>query len=164
MLVQNILEQAARAYPDKSAVWFDNAWKTYAEINREAALVAAFLIGLGVKRGDRVALLLENSFAYLAAHFGVLKAGAVDVSLNTELTGAGLQHLLLDCGAVVLIAGAKFHRQWSGILDDLPALKHVLVDQKLQEVSPDCSGVCRHFLADVFRGELQPFPDRKSVV
>ena len=158
MLVQNILEQAARAYPDKSAVWFDNAWKTYAEINREAALVAAFLIGLGVKKGDRVALLLENSFAYLAAHFGVLKAGAVDVSLNTELTGAGLQHLLLDCGAVVLIAGAKFHRQWSGILDDLPALKHVLVDQKLQEVSPDCSGVCRHFLADVFRGELQPFP------
>jgi long-chain acyl-CoA synthetase len=156
MLVQAILERSARDHPDKPAVWFENAWKTYGDINREADLVAAFLVESGVQRGDRVAILLENSFDYLCAHFGALKAGAVDVSLNTELTSKGLHQLLLDCEAKVFIAGSKFLRQWSGIMEGLPALKHLLIDRARGKPPTECPGVRMHYLTDVLRGNWHP--------
>ncbi|MGA2788057.1 MAG: class I adenylate-forming enzyme family protein [Verrucomicrobiota bacterium] len=156
MLVQNILEQPAQAHPDKPAVWFNNVWKTYGEINREADLVAGFLAGLGVGRGDRVAILLENSFDFIAAHFGALKAGAVEVSLNTEHTAETLKQLLSDCEAKVFIAGSKFSPQWSGIIDDLPELQHVLTDRAPRKPVPAASRVQLHLLSEVFQSNLRP--------
>jgi acyl-CoA synthetase (AMP-forming)/AMP-acid ligase II len=129
MLIQEIIERPARALPDKPAVRFNGVWKTYSELNRQADQVADFLVQIGVKPGQRVAILLDNSFDYIAAHFGALKAGAVEVSLNSELSADSLKGLLLDCEAVVLIAAKKFTRQWSGIIADLPVLKHLVVDQ-----------------------------------
>lgn len=129
MLIQEIIERPARNCPDKPAARFNGVWKTYAELNHMADQVAVFLVELGVRPGDRVALLLENSFDYIAAHFGVFKAGAVEVSLNTELSGDSLRQQLTDCEAVVLVAGRKFARQWLAIIEDLPALKHLILDQ-----------------------------------
>jgi len=129
MLIQEIIERPARAYPDKPAARFNGVWKTYAELDRQADQVAAFLVELGIQPGERVAILLENSFDYIASHFGAFKAGAVEVSLNTELSGDSLKQQLADCEAVVLIAAKKFARQWSGIIVDLPALKHLVIDQ-----------------------------------
>jgi long-chain acyl-CoA synthetase len=159
MLVQAILEQSARAHPDKPAVWFNNVWKTYGEINRDADQLAAFLVGLGVGRGDRVAILLENSFDFICAHFGALKAGAVEVSLNTELTAESLKQLLFDCEAKILIAGSKFVSQWSGIITDLPELQHVLMDRSPRKSLPAAPRVQLHFLSDVFQAAAQPVPD-----
>ena len=156
MLVQAILEQSARAHPDRPAVWFNNVWKTYGEINREADLVAGFLAKLGVNRGDRVAILLENSFDFISAHFGALKAGAVEVSLNTELTAEALKQLLFDCEAKVFIGGSKFSPQWSGIINDLPELQHVLVDRASRKPLPATPRVQLHFLSEVFQSDLQP--------
>ena len=82
--------------------------------------------------GDRVALLLDNSFDYVCAHFGVLKAGAVDVSLNTELKADGLHELLLDCEAKVLIAETRLLLGSVEALNGLPDLQHVLVDRPLK--------------------------------
>ncbi len=155
MLVQDILEQSALAHPDRPAVWFNNVWKTYREINREADLVAGFLVQLGVGKGDRVAILLDNSFEFIAAHFGVLKAGAVEVSLNTELTAEALKQLLADCEAKVLIAGSKFSPQWSGIINDLPGLQHVLVDRAARQPLPATPRIQLHFLSDVFQSNPQ---------
>jgi long-chain acyl-CoA synthetase len=158
MLVQTILERSARAFPDKPAAWFNGVWKTYAELNRQADQVAAFLIGLGVKPGDRVAILLENSFDYICAHFGALKAGAVEVSLNTELAADGLKQLLLDCEARVLIAGNKFARQWTGIIGDLPNLQHLVLDQDLKKTATGAAAVPTHFLSNVFQAEVASLP------
>lgn len=119
MLISEILESAAKRYPDKRAVWFRGVWKTYAELNREADGVAAHLMKIGVQPGDRVALLLENSFDYIAAHFGIHKAGAVEVSLNTELKAEEIGRLLKDCGAKVIFARTN---NWPGVrqIDGIP--------------------------------------------
>jgi acyl-CoA synthetase (AMP-forming)/AMP-acid ligase II len=156
MLVQAILEQTARAHPDKPAVWFNNVWKTYGEIDLEADLMAGFLAQLGVSKGDRVAILLENSFDFISAHFGALKAGAVEVSLNTELTAPALKQLLFDCEANVLVAGSKFASQWSGIINDLPELRHVLVDRAPRQPLPATPRVQQHFFSDVFQFSPEP--------
>ncbi|HTY87897.1 MAG TPA: class I adenylate-forming enzyme family protein [Candidatus Acidoferrum sp.] len=148
MLVPEMLEHAARVHPDKPAVWHNQVWKTYGELNRDASRLAGFLLQLGVGRGDRVAILLENSFDFISAHFGALKAGAVEVSLNTELTPEALRQLLSDCEAKVLIAGSKFVAQWSGIIDELPELKHVLVDRVPRKPLPPLAQVKVHYLSD----------------
>ena len=131
MLVSDILEQAFRNHPDRPAVWYKGLWKTYRELRTGAEQIAAFLIEAGVKPGDRVALLLENSFEYVCAHFGVLKAGAVDVSLNTELKADGLHELLLDCEAKVLIANTKLLLGSIEALNGLPELRLVLLDRQI---------------------------------
>jgi long-chain acyl-CoA synthetase len=155
MLVQDILERSAQAHGDKPAVWFSNAWKTYRQLNDEAEAMAAGLVRLGVRRGDRVAILLENSFDYVSAHFGVLKAGAVDVSLNTELTAEALKYLLLDCGAKVLVAGHKFRRQWSEMIKQLPELQHLLLDRVPPGLTLEATSVTVHSLPEVLAGSAQ---------
>jgi long-chain acyl-CoA synthetase len=151
MFLDGILEHAARSCPHKPAVWFNDAWKTYAQIDAEATALAAYLQGLGIAPGERVAILLENSFDYIAAHFGVLKAGAVDVSLNTELTADGLKALLDDCEAPVLIAGRKFFRQWMPVLEHVSTLRHVIFDQKPVQSLPAGLRAATHLLVDVFK-------------
>lgn len=164
MLVQSILEQTTRAHPEKPAVWFNNVWKTYGEINREADLVAGFLVKLGVGRGDRVAILLENSFDFITAHFGALKAGAVEVSLNTELTAEALKQLLSDCEAKVFIAGSKFSPQWSGIINDLPELRHVLVDRAPRKPLPTIPQVRCIFCPTCFNPTPNRLPPRSESI
>jgi len=163
MLVQAILEKSARAFPDRPAAWANGVWKTYAELNRQADQVAAFLIGLGVKPGERVAILLENSFDYISAHFGALKAGAVEVSLNTELAADGLKQLLVDCEARVLIAGNKFFKQWVGIISDLPDLKHLVLEQDLKKIAPVSAPVPIHFLPAVYQTETFASPNAPRI-
>ena len=149
MLVSDILEQAFRNHPDKPAVWHKSLWKTYREIRTGAGQIAAFLIEAGVKPGDRVALLLENSFEYVCAHFGVLIAGAVDVSLNTELKADGLHELLLDCEAKVLIAETRLLLASVEALNGLPELQHVLLDRQIKAASSLPSQVQIHTLSNV---------------
>ena len=149
MVIPSLLERPAQTHPDKPAVWFEGTWKTYSQLDREADGLAAFLNGLGVGHGDRVAMLLDNGFNYVAAHFGIFKAGAVEVSLNTELTAKGLRELLENCEAKVLIAARRFERQWLAILTGLPNLQHVIVDQ-LSSATPFTGAPRFHCLADAW--------------
>ena len=152
MLVADILETMAVREPNRPAAWFKGEWKTYGELWKQAASVAAFLRAVGVQPGDRVAILLENSFDYIASHFGVLKAGAVDVSLNTELKAEGLRTLLLDCNAKVLIAGTKFIQEWKDIVTQLPDLNQVIIDRKPEQPLLRTSKVEVHLLPEIFTG------------
>ena len=153
MLVSDILEQAFCNHPDKPAVWYKGTWKTYRELSTGAEQIAAFLIEAGVQPGDRVALLLENSFEYVCAHFGVLKAGAVDVSLNTELKAEGLHELLLDCEAKALIAETKLLLGSVEALNGLPDLQHVLVDRPVNESASLPSSLQVHALSNIVPAE-----------
>ena len=136
MLVHDILNQSAQAFPNQAAVCFEDAWKTYAELNAGADAIAASLVELGICPGDRVALLLDNSIDYIMAHFGTLRAGAVEVSLNTELRSDDLKMMLLDCQAKILFAGKKYVRHWSPILPVLFGLRHVIVDLDEESIIP----------------------------
>jgi acyl-CoA synthetase (AMP-forming)/AMP-acid ligase II len=108
MLVHHFLEKSAARFPGKKAVWCKEQWMTYQEINRKSDKLAAFLFDKGVKRGDRVAILLENSFDYIISYFGILKVGAVVVALNTDTVVSTVHHLLNDCQAIAIITGKKY--------------------------------------------------------
>ena len=128
MLVSDILFRTARDRADQPAVWFEGTWRTYGELSRAAGALGDFLTRANLLPGERVAILLDNSFDYIIAHFGALAAGAVEVSLNTDLRPEDLKSLLQDCEAAVLVAGHKHAPQWAPILEELPALRLVITD------------------------------------
>jgi len=130
MQVNNFLEYAAEKFPDKKAVWYKDEWISYARIENHANKVANFLKSAQIKRGDRVALLYENSFNYIICYYAILKIGAITVALNTETTSDALIYLLNDSGAKAIITNEKFSKHLVPSLKKTPYLKSVIIDQE----------------------------------
>ncbi|WJF88910.1 AMP-binding protein [Paraburkholderia bonniea] len=93
---------------------------TYRELARKANIFAAYLQSIGVKPGDRVAVMLPNSFQYPIALFGVLKAAGVVVNVNPLYTVRELAHQLKDSGAQTLIVFENFAKT---VEDALPGTR-----------------------------------------
>jgi len=135
MLINHFLENSAKAFGEKDAVWHHGKWKTYSQIDRMANQLGNYLVSAGVERGDRVAILYENSFEYIAAYFAVLKAGGVTVALNTETTSESLVYLLNHSNAKAIVCQAKYFKYILPGLDEMPELKHVIANHsRPQEV------------------------------
>lgn len=88
------LERSAYYFPDHLAVIHEDRKFSFLELNQEANRVATALIRLGIQNGDHVALCIPNSYEWLAFYFGVLKAGAVAVTLPSTLTKDEMVRLL----------------------------------------------------------------------
>ena len=88
---------------------------TYAELDARANRIANVLREKGVRKGDRVALLLMNGVEYIEAYFGAAKIGAVTVPLNWRLVPDELEFIIGDSGAIVLIWGEEFDEAVSAL-------------------------------------------------
>jgi long-chain acyl-CoA synthetase len=97
-----ILDDRVKETPERPYTIFADRHQTYAEIGDMANRVAAFLVGKGIKPGNRVALFLPNLPHFPVAFFGVLKAGAVCVTCNPLYTAKELNFQLKDSGAEAL--------------------------------------------------------------
>ena len=104
MNLRLMLETAARRYGGKTVVAMDERRLSYTQLNEAANKVANSLLGMGVKKGDRVAMLLSNSPEFAAIYFGVVKIGAVAVPLDTKYKLAELTSLFNDAQPRVLVA------------------------------------------------------------
>ncbi len=107
--LHGFLEDAARNYPDATATVFFNATLTYRELSALADRFAAGLQSLGVKKGDRVALMLPNSPQFVIACYGALRAGAVVVPTNPLYTPRELRHQVIDSGAETLVVLSRLY-------------------------------------------------------
>lgn len=116
--VHSFLEDSAARFPDKKAFHAAGKWDTFADLDLRANRLAHLLLGRGLRRGDRVALFIENSSEYVASYYAILKAGGTTVALNTESTAEDVAYILGDCGVRFLIAG---HRLLTRLLAATPA-------------------------------------------
>ncbi|GGB97246.1 AMP-binding protein [Cellulomonas carbonis] len=101
------LERAAAEHPSRVATDFMGAVTTYAALGRSVARAAGALRGLGVRPGDRVALVLPNCTTHVVAFYAALRIGAVVVEHNPTYTAGELEHQLRDSGATVVISWEK---------------------------------------------------------
>lgn len=101
-----LLAARATSSPEEIYATFDGEPISFAQLNQSSDSIAVELRRLGVGRGDRVALMLRNSPASLAALFGIAKCGAVWVPVNVHLVGDGLNYLLGHCDPKVVFADA----------------------------------------------------------
>jgi fatty-acyl-CoA synthase len=103
-------EMAARAPQAEAVVFRDRRFK-YAALKAEADAFARALLALGVRRGDRVALLATNRPEWLIAAFGAAKIGAIVAAISTFSTPRELAWTLDHCGASVLVTLEAFREQ-----------------------------------------------------
>lgn len=104
LALPELLRQAARGYPERTATIFAGATLSYHELDELVDACAAGLITAGVAPGDRVAVLLPNVPQFIIAFYGILRAGGVAVLCNILYSPPELAHQLADSGAETLIA------------------------------------------------------------
>jgi long-chain acyl-CoA synthetase len=104
----SILAEAARRRPDHLALVEGDQRITFADLWRQARTQAAALIRLGVRPGDRVALMCPNTAEFPRAYYAILAAGAVVVPVHLLLTAEEAEQVLSDSGARLLLCHARF--------------------------------------------------------
>ncbi|MBV8601007.1 MAG: long-chain-fatty-acid--CoA ligase [Candidatus Eremiobacteraeota bacterium] len=104
----DFLERSAYVFPEKAAVVDGDVRRTYPELRDRVYRLATVLQAMGVRDGERVAVLAPNASAILEAHFAVPLAGGILCALNIRLTVGEIDYILEHCGASVLIYDADF--------------------------------------------------------
>ena len=106
------LEVSARRYPDKAAIVYYGSALSYAELEREVAVLAGFLQQrCGVKRGDRVLLYAQNSPQFIIGYYAILRADGVVVPVNPMNKSEELTHYIEDSDARVAIGAQELYKE-----------------------------------------------------
>jgi long-chain acyl-CoA synthetase len=107
MNVAKNLENSAFYFPQQTAVIENDREISFLEFNRSSNRIATALMSAGVQPGDHVALFAPNTYEWLAVYFGVLKSGAVVVTLSSLLKRAELRRIMDNAQPTVLFAGEE---------------------------------------------------------
>jgi len=121
----NNLEVAATRYPAKAATLFFGRAKSYSALRADAEAIAGWLQAQGVRRGDRVALFMQNCPQYLVAYHAILRADAVVVPVNAMNKVEEFGHYIVDPGTKVVICGAELAAIVAGANAALPPSQRV---------------------------------------
>jgi len=122
MELSSLLTHHARYRPQATAVIFDQQRLDYRHFSARVARVAHLLLGLGVKKKERVATLLPNTLELLEIYWACARIGAVAVPLSPLLTGSGLSSLVNDAGAVCLVTQKSLLPVVEAVLPQLATL------------------------------------------
>lgn len=98
------LERNARNNSQKTAIIYQDKAHTYADFNQEVNRIANGLIRDGVKKGDKIAIMMKNSDQFAFIYYGILKAGGVAVPINFRLTSHEVNYILKDSDSIVVFA------------------------------------------------------------
>lgn len=121
-----LFEDACAKYGDQVAYISMGKEMTYRQLDEESKHFAGWLQSLGLKKGERVALMMPNLLQYPVALFGTLRAGCVVVNCNPLYTPRELEHQLKDSGATAIVIVENFaHTLQQAIART--AIKHVVV-------------------------------------
>ena len=137
--VFHFLEDSAKKFPDKPCTIFKGAEITYSEMSQITDQLAAGLVDLGVKKGDRVGILIPNTPQFVMAYFAVLKTGGVVVATNPQYTGREIIHQANDSGMELMILMSNYYELVKGIQQDT-GIKQIICTN-IKETLPSLLGV-----------------------
>ena len=119
--VVHMLEGAMKKYAAKPAFRSFGQTLTYADVDRQSRNFAAYLqTKLGVKKGDRIAVMMPNLLAFPIAFLGIIRAGAVQVNVNPMYTPRELEYQLKDAGVKVMVVFAGSSATVAEVLTSTP--------------------------------------------
>ncbi|TBO29273.1 long-chain-fatty-acid--CoA ligase [Aquabacterium lacunae] len=132
-----LIDEGLRTHADKTAYVFMGKRFSFAEIDHDSRAFGAWLQGLGLQPGDRVAIMLPNVPQYPAAVMGILRAGYVVVNVNPLYTPRELEHQLKDSGAKAILILENFATTLEQVLARTP-VKHIML-----AAMGDCLGLLK---------------------
>ena len=122
-----LFDNLEKGYGDRLALTGPLGTMSYAELCDEASRWGQGLISLGLKRGDRVLMFLDDTPVYPAAFFGAVRAGFVPLLINTLTPPDLLQFYLADSGATVAVTDAEFCARFDAVACKDTALRTLIV-------------------------------------
>ncbi|MDY6881665.1 MAG: long-chain-fatty-acid--CoA ligase [Thermodesulfobacteriota bacterium] len=137
MPLDELLPKALKLYPKKEAVVCGDLRMNYLDFAGRVWRLCQGLIRLGLRRNDRIAILLENCHEFLEAYFAAAHLGAILVPLNIRLSTKELSMILNDSRTRILIAQGIFHDRLEKIPELVPSIKEILWTRNdLHELGP----------------------------
>jgi acyl-CoA synthetase (AMP-forming)/AMP-acid ligase II len=123
----DMLEHSVERFGDREAMVDGPIRLTYGEYDRLCNNLADSLRGRGVGKGDRVAILMPNSWEYAVSFFGITRLGAIAVLLNWRCAGPELAYMLNDSGATCLLMHASYWETIETVKEQLDSVKAIHV-------------------------------------
>jgi long-chain acyl-CoA synthetase len=109
------LRDSATRWPDRPALLFKGSTVSYRQLDDESNALAAAMVAMGIKRGDRVALCLPNCPQFLLAEFAAWKVGAIACPFNPTYSDREMEEALRATGAETLVVLNRFYDKVKGI-------------------------------------------------
>lgn len=126
MTLGEMLRQSAQKWPDQNIMWFLDTFMTFRELDRYADAMATSLSGLGIGKGDVVALLLPNSFQYVISYYSIQRVGGIASGVNPTYKPNEILHQLETIGARALIVLDALYEEKIAPIRDQAGIKTVI--------------------------------------
>jgi long-chain acyl-CoA synthetase len=130
MLPENLghlFDVSLQCQPDATALLQGDLSLSFRDFDQRCNRVASALTSLGVRAGDRVALMFTNDYRFLESLFGAMRLGAVPVPLNIRMGDEALAYVIDDSDAVALIANSSMAERARRISPNLSRVRHFIV-------------------------------------
>ena len=126
-LLPELISRSAQRFPEHIALTYGKDSLSYAQLQTAVSAFASGIVGLGLQRGERVAIYLEKRFETVIASFGAPAAGAVFVPLNPLLKAEQVAYILRDCNVRLLVTSPERHALLREALADCPDLRQTIL-------------------------------------
>jgi long-chain acyl-CoA synthetase len=153
----DVAMETARERPDHPALLFKGATLTYGRLEELSNAFASALVASGLKKGDRVTLLLPNTPQLVIALFGVWKAGGIAVPTNPLYTEREIEYALNECGAQTALVMTRFYNKVKAIQPNTQVGK--IIATNIKEYLPPATRILFTLLKEKKEGDritLQP--------
>lgn len=152
--VYQTLRDSADEYPGKLALWEEGRELSFSGLLNRVDHLAASFRDIGIRKGDRVALLMTNSIDFCLAFYANAKLGAVSLPVSSKFKSSELQFPLSDSEAEVLICDAKWWPNVAPIINSLK-IRTVIFTDEVQDTGKN--GINKYRIGDLIRaGETLP--------
>jgi long-chain acyl-CoA synthetase len=131
----HFLEEGARKFPDRACTIFKGAVISYREMNEQTDHLAAALVEMGVKKGDRIGIFIPNLPQFVIAYFGILKAGGVVVAVNPTYPPDEILTPVNDANIEIMFTLSRFYGKLKTAREK-SKLKRIIVSNLKEALPP----------------------------
>jgi long-chain acyl-CoA synthetase len=148
-----MLEESAKTFSKQTALIYFGMKMNYAQLLEQVHRCAAGLQALGLKKGERVALMMPNCPQFIIAYFGALKAGAIVTATSSMYTRREAAHQWHDAGVSMLMVDQQFYPIAKSAIPDVPELEKLIVTQSREYYPKNFARLQRNLRSG--RGQLK---------
>jgi acyl-CoA synthetase (AMP-forming)/AMP-acid ligase II len=154
MTMDYFVRRALLRHADRTAIVDSDRRVSYAELDRSSDAIAGYLLAQGLRKGDRVAVLLHNRAEFIEAELGIIKAGLVKVPINNKLSPPEIIEILKDCEAGALVLEPEFQKPILAQRELVPSLQILLSHEPVHDTVAD--------LREIARSEVRTLPGLRA--
>lgn len=163
MTLGEVLEETKERYPKKIALIYKEKETSFRELDSFINKFANLLQRIGVKRGDRVAVILNNSLEFVISYYAIFRLGAIAVPLNPSFKKEELKYLLKDSKAQTVILESPLTNILKSLKEVLPDLKNIIITDLPRRARPQACRP-RHLPIPPAPAAARPQIDEKAFI